>query len=316
MQQRFFTPTVYGAVVSVPASYEDFLAAIQDGKYTNAQLASILTGAPVVESAAQAFVYGSRVLSATLGTSVTFAPTGRTSFHAGISGSRLQRLKTLGDSTQTTGASPSFLMPQSTAATATLGWSYSLTPRTHIGAEVSSTRTFSRLQVGYASLANISIARTMSRRWSVQANVGAGTFAYARQAFPAPHTVQYLGALGIGYRTRSHALLASYSRSLGDAYGFGSGSTSGATGAWNWRRPGSTWSVSSSFGYQKLDNLTFRSLVSWQGNIGLGKALTNHTSMSLQYGYLRFPLSATLFGNDVSGSGVTLSFAWSPSVYR
>jgi hypothetical protein len=316
LEQLFFTPTVYSNVVSAPASYDDLTAAILAGKYTNAQLASMLTGAPIVESPAQTFMYGGRVLSATLSTALTWSPTGRTSFHASVSGNRLQHLQAPGTSTQTTVAPPNALMPQISAASASLGWSYSLTPRTQIGVDGSTSRAFSRLQRGYASSVNVSFGRTLSRQWFMQANVGAGMLIYSHQAYAAPHSVQPLGSASLGYKTRSHTFLASYNRSLGDRYGLGSGSTSGATGAWNWRRPGTTWSVSSSFGYQELANSTFPSSKSWQANAGLGKALSRHVSMSLQYGYLRFPTSVTLVGANRSGSSAVLSLTWSPSVYR
>jgi hypothetical protein len=150
----------------------------------------------------------------------------------------------------------------------------------------------------------------------MQASVGAGKFNYSYQAYSAPSSLQYLGSASLGYKTRSHTFLGSYNRSLGDTYGLGSGSTSGATVAWNWRHPGSTWSVFSGFGYQGLANSTFHSPESLQGNAGLAKALSRQISMSLSYGYLRYPASITSAVGDSSGNAGVLSIYWSPSAYR
>lgn len=316
LQQLLASPTVAASIVSTPTTYDDLTGAILAGKYTDPQLASLLTGAAILQSPAQTFLYGNRILSATLTTGLTWTPTQRTSFQFDIAASRSQSVQDLGTSGPTPTTTNTFRVPQTMSGGVSLGWSYSLSPRTQIGATVFSSPSFSRLETGYSNSASVFIGRTLSRRWFVRASVGSGFTIYTRETIAVPHGAQYLGSANLGFKARAHTFMLNYNRTLADSYGLGSGSTSGATGAWSWRRPASRWSVSSSFGYQKLANLTFHSPQSWQASAGLGRSLSNQISMNLQYGYLKLPASVTSAGGDFTENGVTLSLNWSPSGYR
>ena len=87
-----------------------------------------------------------------------------------------------------------------------------MTPRTNIGIEVGTNRTFSRLQDGYASNANFSIGYRISEHWLVNGGAGGGLNTYTRETFAAPQKPQYSAQGSIGYKLRSHTLLASYNR--------------------------------------------------------------------------------------------------------
>ena len=316
LQQLYFNPSVLSGVAALPTTFDDLAAGMLTGKFSDAQLASLLTGAPLQASPQQGYLYGNRLFNVGANVALSWAPTGRTSFSVAATGSRAESANGAGTVGGTsTGPAGSFL-PAMTSATLALSWSYSLSPRTHVGVGISSSRTFSALEPGYASNGNVSIGRTMSSRWFLQAQAGVGKLNYSRQTYAAPSALQYLYGGSIGFKTQTHTFLASYNRSLGDGYGLGSGSTSAATGAWNWRHPGSSWSLTAGGGYQELNNLTFSNTRSWMANAGIAKALSPHFSLSAQYMYFQFPADIRAVGLESSEDGVSVALSWSPSQYR
>jgi hypothetical protein len=250
-----------------------------------------------------------------LNANLNFAATTRSTFRFSVTGGRVEEIHQSGAS-NSSGNAATYHVPEVTSGSASLGWSYEISPRTQFGIDLTTTRAFAALQKGYVSSGSVSLSRTLSRKWFTKLSVGVGYLNYTSRTIPIPHNVQYLGSGSLGYKTGSHNFIGTYSRTAGDGYGLGSASTSSATAAWNWRRPASTWSVFMNLGYQKLQNATFHTPESWQAGGGLGKALSSHISMSLQYGYLTFPAAINVPGNDLTESGVVLSINWSPSLYR
>ena len=119
LQQLLFSPTVASSVASVPSTFDDLAAAMVAGKYTNNQLAAILTGSPLPTSPEQAYIYGQRIFTATLGTNVAWSPTTRTSFHVAVSGTRAQNMKSTDIAT---GAPSGISLEPTTTATLNVGW--------------------------------------------------------------------------------------------------------------------------------------------------------------------------------------------------
>ena len=314
-EQSIFNPSALTTVASIPTTFDDLASAILGGSFTNSQLASILTATPPLQSPEQAFLYGSRFLSTSLGTGLSYSISKRSSIQIGINASRSQTLQSSAPSS----VNGPILAPHSnTGGGINLGWSYSLNPRTTISTSLGASRSFSTIESGYGTSANVSASRTMSRRLFLQGSVGAGTLLYVRHTFPIPGTVQYIGSASAGFKTFAQTFLVSYNRTLGDSYGAGSGSTSGVTGSWHWKHPGSAWSVFSNFGYQRLANQTLHNPTSWQGGAGAARGLGSHTFMSVQYIYLRYLYRALSNpdGIGLSQNGVSLALTWSPSTYR
>lgn len=315
LQQLYFNPTTLSSIATTATTFQDLAAGILTGKSTDPQLAALLTGAPLPTSPQQGYLYGDRMLTVSSNIALSWAVSGRTSVAVTVAGNRAQALSS-GALGGTSAAPADFVAPQMTAATASVSWSYSLSPRTRISAQASSSRTFSRLEQGYTTNTSVSIGRTMSQRWFVQATAGAGKLLYSRQTYTAPGGVQYLYGASIGFKTQTQTFLVSYNKSLGDAYGLGSGSTSAATGAWSWRRPGSTWSVSAGGGYQELNNHTFSNTRGWVANAGVAKKLSPHFFLSAQYMYFRLPQNINAVALESSENGVSVGMTWSPSPYR
>ena len=109
------------------------------------------------------------------------------------------------------------------------------------------------------------------------------------KAAATPRNVQYTSGGSVGYKLRSHTLLGSFDRSVGDSYGLGSASTNTATAGWAWKAPGGSWSLSANYGYQQLNNSALRGGESWRATGGIARALSSHMFISVQYVYFTFP---------------------------
>jgi hypothetical protein len=315
LEQLYFAPGLLSSVAAMPTTFDGLAAAILAGKFTDPQLAALLTGSPVQASPEQAFPYGTRLMNAAVDMGLAWAPSGRTTLALTLTGTRTQRV----DGAGTTGANQAIsglTLPQITNAAASMSWSYSVSPRTQISVQAISNRTFSRIQQGYASNMNFSIGRRLSRRLFVQAKGGGGTLTYSHVSYAQPKTAQYLFGGNIGFKTSSHTLLAGYDRTLGDAYGLGSGTTGSATAGWSWQRPGSTWSASAGASYQQLNNPLFRNTRSWRVNAGLSRFIGDHVVTSCQYVYFQLPADMRIVGRQNVENGVLLSLAWVPSQHR
>ena len=170
LSEFLFSPTVFASVAAVPGTFSDLAAAVLTGTFTNAQFASLLTGAPIVQSPARNLFFGERMFTSAAQTSLSYTPAPRLSVKLTASGSRSQHL-----SDNQSGAQPnSYLIPMTTSAGADLAVSYSRSPRTQVGGSVSSTRVISAIQDVYSTTAKASLGRTMGRRWFLQLSGGVG----------------------------------------------------------------------------------------------------------------------------------------------
>jgi len=311
LRQGYFTPNALGVAASLPTTFDGLSAAMLKGTFTDSQLASALTGAATSLRPEQAYLYGQHIglLSATVGAS--YVPSQRTSYTLSISANRTQSLK-IGDSAQNQAG-----IPRTTMGTVSFGWAYSLSPRTQIGLNGQGSRIFSQVQDQYTSTAGVSLGRTMSQHWFVQGTVGVGYLAYQRQLVARPKSLQYTASGSLGYKVRSQTLLGAFSRSIGDAYGLGAGSTNSATAGWTWQVPGSSWSVSATYNYQQLNGSTTFADASWRAVGGISRALSAHISVSANYTYFNLPPAFSLVkGMEGAQSGVIMSLFWSPSTRR
>jgi hypothetical protein len=314
LQQLMFNPTRLGSASMVPATFDELAAAVLAGSYSNFQLASVLTGASALSSPDRSFLYGNRMLSTSAQITLSYAPSQRSSVNFGVYATRAQRLRRADEKAE---ASVDHVVPQTTAGGATFGWSYSLTPRTQVGAEVSAMRVFSLYQQSYVTRGTVSIGRTMSRRWFVQTRFGAGHIAYIRQTIAAPSGADYIAGGSIGYKTSAHTFMASFDRTVGDAYGIGAGSTRSTTGAWTWRRPGKPWSLTSGASHQILKGSVLSTGESWSASMGVSRQLGAHVVIGAQYGYFQFPAHALLLAlGNRSQHGAVVSLTWSPTPSR
>jgi len=311
VNEAIFMPTALANVAGAPGSFGELSAAMVGGKFTNGPLAAILTGAPVVESPAGILLYGRRFLTATVQSGISYAHSSRLTFHVSVSASRTQALK---DSNVPAGSQSGNLLAHTTSGSGSMGISYSLTPRTQLSADWSSSRAFSNLQDAYANSAGVSLGHTMSERWFLQVHAGTGFIVGLREYHALPTGPQYQAGGSVGYRRLAHTFLVSVDRSVSDSYGLGAGASLSATGAWNWTPLGSSsWSMNANFGQQWLMGTGFNSINSWRASAGLRRMVGRYLAVSTDYSYLSgLPLAfgpGSLRGQHM----VRMSVTWLPN---
>jgi hypothetical protein len=308
MIQFLYQPTAVGALSQAPATMDDLAAAFSIGQFSSGQVASALTGAPLLESPARTLLLGDRVLSYSGQASLSYTHSSRLSFHlASFAAGGQTRL-----GSGSTVPQPNYVMPRSIGADAGMGMSYMLSPRTQMGIDVEENRISNHYQNGYTTTANASIGRKMGIHWFLRGYGGGSISQLTSQLYGTPSTRNVIGGGSIGFRTYRHSLIGSYGRSSTDAYGFALGVTSSLTVGWNWHRPGSRWSVFTSFGQQQIRNTGYESLSGWEASGGVAQSLNSHMQMTAQYVYLSN--SGNYLGNitNLAIHSVRVSLSWAP----
>ncbi len=213
---------------------------------------------------------------------VTYSHSSRVSVHATLNGSRLEALPDSTGAVYRAGR----VLTNSTVVAFSSGVSYSISPRTEISTDWSSSRTFSNLQDYYTHTAELSVRRTMSPRWFVDLHLGGGFVQPVRESISLSSGPRYQAVGGLGYKSHAHTFVASVDRSVTDTYGFGASSSLSSTGAWTWHHPGSSWSVNANVGQQWLPGSIYGNATVWRGTAGLVRVVGRHTVMTTQYAYL------------------------------
>jgi hypothetical protein len=301
-------------IATTPATFDEFAAAILTGRSTNPSITQAVNAAPIVTSPELAFLYGGRLLSVAATASASYAYSTRSALTFSINTARTQFFNRGGNVYGK--AADAYSIPWTTTAIPTLNWGYSLSPRTTITANVSTNRTMSRYQDAYATQANVSLGRTMSDRWFLQGSVGTGWIKPLRQSIPLNQRPQLTYSGSIGVKMYAQTLFGGFSRSVADMYGLGANTSDVSSVGWAWKRPGSSISLTSSFGYSRLRNPAFSNTGSFTGSISGGKTLTAQMALSVSYSYLQLPTTIVTNASNLTRSGVIVSLSWSPSERR
>jgi len=306
LTQFLFSPSPLAVRSQAPLSFDDLAAAFAAGQFTSSQVASMLTGATPPASPAQNLLYGNKVLSYSGEASVVYAYSSRLSFHIRSYASGSQPLR---NGSQVTGT---YLVNHSIGADGGASISYSLSPRTEIGIDVREARQLNRYQSADLSTATGSIGRKMGMHWFLNLN-GGYTNSRETKAGAAPPTNQVIGSASLGFKTYQHTLTASYSRSSTDSYGFiGTATTMGSS--WRWSHPGSDWAFSSSVLDEQTRNTGFVSLSGVEVLSGVTRKLTDRSTLSAQYAFLKGSSNYSGTPTHLTMHSVRLSVGWSPQV--
>jgi hypothetical protein len=299
------------AITSTPATFDEFAAAVLTGRSVNVALMQAVNVAPNAGSPELAYMYGGRMLSASASASVSYAASTRSAITMSVSTGRTQFI-----SSGSNGVRRGFTTPWTTNAAPSFSWGYSLSPRTSVSVNVGTNRTISQHQDAFATQTGVSIGRTMSNRWLLQGSVGTGWIKPLRQTLPLNQKPQLTYGGSIGYKFYAQTFVGSFSRSVSDIYGLGANTSDSSSAAWSWKRPGSSLSLTGSFGYSILRSPAFANTGSWTGLIGAGKALNAQMAISGGFSYVQFPTSIVLNTSNMTRSGVSVSLSWSPSARR
>ena len=308
-EQSLFSSTTLSNVASVRSNFDDLASAMLTSKFTNPQLASALTSAPLVDSPLRNLLYGQRMFTLGVQSSLShsYSPRLSVSFQAG--GGRSQHV-----SENQQGANRnSYLIPDTTSANAGMTVSYSLSRHTQLGGSVTANRIFSSLQDAYTTTSLATLGRTLTRRWILQIHGGVGVTKPVRQisfrVSTAPHPA---GGGSLVFKTLSQTVLGSFEHTVSDSYGLGAAATSAAGASWRWRRPGRSWWLESSASWEQLHGNALGNTSGWHTTGGLGRIIGAQVVLLAQYAYQNYSgrLQNTLYSQDQSS--VRLSLVWSP----
>jgi hypothetical protein len=308
LAEYLFQPTGLSVISQLPATTNDLAAAFSIGQFSNAQMASMLTGASMLQSPARGLLLGNRVLSYSANAGLNYAASSRLSFHfAAVSA---------GGETRTGGqsgiAEQKNALPRSLGMNAGMGLSYSLSPRTQVGLNVEENRLFNRYQNAYTTNGLASLGRRMGIRWFLSVHGGGSFIKTTQNTYGAPASRQAIGGGSIGFRTYTQTFVGSYDRTSSDTYGFAVGTTTSATGSWTWRRPGSRWTIFATGTQQQMRNTGFASLSGWEASGGISGSLNPHTSVSMQYVYFNSRGDYVGDFNNLIAHSVRLTLSWNP----
>lgn len=305
-EQLLFSPTAFSRAASTPANFDDFAAEFLRRPFTNALVASMITGTPAAESPARTLFYGNRIFSSLASATLSYRASPRTTITAGFGGTRTESFP----SSREREANSVALVGKTTGATADLSISQSLTPRTEVGVSVNANRYGSPVQDALRTSVNGFVGRRMGVHWVAQIHGGAGQIRTLRTTFVAPKGLQAQGGGSIAYHTFAHTIMGSTERTFGDSLGLGAGSMLSTSAAWNWAHPRRSWSVHSSFGQQGFLGGPVANLRSWQTATGVTKQLGAHLSHAIDYAYLRY--SSALSARPFAIHAVRVSLMWRP----
>jgi hypothetical protein len=301
-------PSALSVLSQLPASFNDLAAAFSVGQFSNAQMASTLTGASLMASPASGLLLGNRVLSYSGNAGLNYARSSRLSFHfASFSaGGQSRRGGQNGIPQQT------YVLPRSLGMAAGMGVSYSLSPRTQVGLNVDEGRVVNGYQNAYSTNSTASFGRKMGVRWFLSVHGGGSLTQTIQHTYGVPESRQLIGGGSLGVRIYTQTLVASYDRTSSDAYGFAVGTNTTASASWNWQRPGSRWSISASGAQYQMRNTGFTSISGWQGSGGVSASLNAHTSVNAQYVYLNTQGGYAGNLNNLIAHSIRLSLSWNP----
>jgi hypothetical protein len=310
IQQTLFSPTTLSNVASVPSNFDDLAAALLAAKFTNPELAAILTSAPLAQSPLSNLLYGERMLTASAQTTLGYSYSPRLSFTFTTGASRSQHVS----DNQGAIAQNSYLLANTTSGRASMTISYSLSPLTQIDGSLTTSRVSSSLMDTYTTTSLITLGRTLERRWLVQVRGGVGVTNVLRQTLSLVQPTTPRPAIGgtLGFKTFSHTLLSSYDLTVSDSYGLGASTSSSANISWRWDRPGSSWWLENSFGWQQLKSnaLSDISISGWHATAAIGRRLGVHFSLRTEYSYLTSSGALQVVAYNLAQSAARVSVVW------
>jgi hypothetical protein len=307
--QLLFSPTLFGSLSAAPGTFDDLASAVLAGKYTNDQLASLLTGAPVIESPSRTLLFGNRVFSNSAAINVGYAHSQRLSFQFSAGAGETQHLRDKGPEA----SQYPYLIPHASYGSASVGASYALSPKTQVGVTMSANRGFSRIQNAYTTYGTGYIGRTIARHWFARVHGGAGFITNLDSRYPAGDGgIRPVAGASLGYRSYANTLMGSYDRVLGQSYGVGAADTTIISAAWHWWRPGRTWGLTSSYTKEQLRNSVFGDVDGWRAAFGATRMLGRHAMAETQYSYASYIGRSGLAPYKSDQSAVQLSVSWVP----
>jgi hypothetical protein len=259
--------------------------------------------------AAQALLFGSRILTSTARTGIQYLFSPRLTLSGGVGGSRTQYLQNRRDQ----GPQAAGIIPHVTSFTGDSTVSYSLSPNTSISGTFDTAWQQSALQRAVITNGRMGIERRLTQHWQVSGYGGLGQFRTLLAAGNAtPDRLQYIAGGSLAYRTRAHTLTGSFGRTVADIYGLSATSTLSAQGSWRWAAPTSSFWMALGFSRVELQGSAYPA-TTLRGTAEAGRRLSGDFGISVSYGYLSYASPGILAANGNLGqSAVRVGLVWIP----
>jgi len=296
-----FQTSTLGGIAQTPASFNDLAATLSVGQSTNPQTAAALTNS-TPNLTPNSYLFGGRVLTYSVTPSLTYARSSRWQFHF-ASGSAVG---------QTRSSGRNFTMPRGVNINAGVETSYLLSPRTQLGFGVEEQSVLNNYQKTYGTIASVSLGRKMGQHWLLRGHGGTVFGVFTNQTYGISRRPPVIGGGSIAFQLQNQTFLGSYNRSAFDSYGYGAGTSTDMSAAWNWHRPRAWWRMTAQIGQHQTRDTGFASLSGWQASAGLSGRLKDHISLTASYVY--FSTTGTYAGvfNTFSFNGLRVSLGWAP----
>jgi hypothetical protein len=206
-----------------------------------------------------------------------------------------------------------YLLANTTSGNANMGFSYSLSPFTQVGGTVTVSRSISPIFDAYTTTSLATLGRTFGTRWVLQLHGGVAVTNSVRQIYAATPTKPGPSTGGsVAYKTRSNTFLVALDRTVSDEYGLGAATSSSASAGWHYRRPGSSWWLDSSFGWQQLLGGVLVNTAGWSTTVGLSRAISSNVVVVAEYAHLDYSGGFLMTTYKISQDAVRVSMQWSP----
>ena len=269
-----------------------------------------LLGPAIGDTTPVTLFYGQRFLTASIQNSLAYTYSPRLTFHVGLSGTRIQSLP---DGAMAANRQYTSLVSRTTTGTGSMGLAYSLSPRTQVGFDTGTSRTFSSFQDAYVTTFNGTVGHSAGRHWSMQVQGGTGLINPIRQTYASQGKgLQYLAGGNVGYKTYAHTFTVSVNRSASDAYGLGSSATLSSVATWTYSRPGTSWWLTSSFQEQWMTGSVYGGLDTKHISMDFGRMLGRQMAAVVQYAYGTYTGATAGPLGHLDQQVVRLSFSWVP----
>jgi hypothetical protein len=304
--QFVFEPSALGSISQAATSTEDLAAAMAVGQFTSPQSALLLSGSTAAASPTRAVLLGSDVLSYGAHAGLAYAATSRLRFTFGSFAVGGQHRT--GDSVA--GASQKYILPRAVGGEASVSMDYLLSSRTTLDFSMSQHYMSTAFQKSSGSSAIVGFGRKMGRRWFLRTYGGASFVEHLQGSTSTPQQLVAGGSLGV--TTDGNTLVASYTRSGHDINAGAIGTNSVVAGAWNWRRPRSSWGLNASYSRTQNTSTGILSVSGWQAAAAMSKRLPGNLFVSFSYTHLSSQGLYLSLANRIAVDGARISLGWAP----
>jgi hypothetical protein len=295
---------------------------VASGKFTDDEIAAILTGSPVVDRAGEADLDVRRILTTGARASASYARSRRMAIDVGA---EVRRSKTASGGREDDAVSRRGFISGTTSARANAGFTYDLSPESKFGVEVSQQRTESSVREANYTTATASYDKEFGRGWRAGVEAGAGTTTgKTLQTIPAVSNMSPAGlaatwVLGgeLAYSGRTHKVSVSALKNVGDNLGLGSHSSVSTQAEYQWTPQGAVWSLFAGGNAYRADTFGGRSTIdSKLVRAGIIRRVGDRGAVTTEYNYGSVVSPFTGLLPSLSRHRVQVSFIWRPAGER